>query len=461
MAEEIAPNQRNKPGYEGYLNDRVVTVASLLRDAGYRTFMAGKWHLGLTEDTSPHARGFDRSFAILTSASHFSDMRPTYSPDPDAKADYRQDGRMLSTLPETFEYSSQFLVDQMINYIDDVDSTEAPFFGYLAFSAPHWPLQAPDRSIEKFRGAYSEGYDVIFERRFAKQKSLGVIPADTLPAMRSPKGSPWADLSSEEQRAEERRMEVYAAMISEMDSHSGRLIEYLRDSGRLDNTVIIFVSDNGAEGHDLDDTWNPELYPAIRAVIDERHDHSVENMGRRDSYTMYGPNWARVSAPAFRMYKAFPTEGGTHTVAFAHYPKVFDSAAFVDEFITARDITPTILDLAGIDHPGSVYNGRAIEPMSGLSMVEALRNNEQVGDARVYVDELFGKILVRRGDWKLLKMAPPYGSGEWELYDLATDLSEQLNLVDSYPNIEKELIAEWDRYVTDNDVVLPSEVSGY
>ncbi len=292
MAEEIAPNQRNKPGYEGYLNDRVVTVASLLRDAGYRTFMAGKWHLGLTEDTSPHARGFDRSFAILTSASHFSDMRPTYSPDPDAKADYRQDGRMLSTLPETFEYSSQFIVDQMIDYINDLNSKEAPFFGYLAFSAPHWPLQAPDKSIEKFRGAYSEGYDVIFERRFAKQKNLGVIPADTLAAMRSPKGSPWADLNPEERRAEERRMEVYAAMISEMDSHSGRLIDYLRDSGRFDNTVIIFVSDNGAEGHNLDDTWNPELYPAIQAVIDERHDHSIENMGRPGSYTMYGPNWA-------------------------------------------------------------------------------------------------------------------------------------------------------------------------
>ncbi len=161
------------------------------------------------------------------------------------------------------------------------------------------------------------------------------------------------------------------------------------------------------------------------------------------------------------MYKAFPTEGGTHTVAFAHYPKIFDSAAFVDKFITARDITPTILDLAGVVHPGSVYKGRAIEPMSGVSMVGALRNNEQDGDARVYVDELFGKILVRRGDWKLLKMAPPYGSGEWELYDLTTDLSEHRNLVDSYPHIAKELVAEWDRYVMDNDVVLPSEVSGY
>ncbi|MEE4161154.1 MAG: arylsulfatase [Woeseiaceae bacterium] len=460
LAEELSPNQEGQPGYEGYLNDRVVTIASLLRDAGYRTFMTGKWHLGKDAEMSPAARGFDRSFAMLTNASHFSDMRPAYSPDPEAKAMYRDDGRMIDVLPRGFDYSSQFFVDRMIEYLDPVDGAASPFFGYLAFSAPHWPLQAPDAALEAFRGRYDEGYDVMLERRLAEQKRLGLIPADAVAAARSPKGRPWKELDEAGRAVEARAMEVYAAMIAEIDRHTGRLIDYLGNRGMLDNTVVIFLSDNGAEGHDLDDTWPADQFPEIRAVIDQRHDFSLENMGRPGSYTFYGPNWARVSAPAFRLFKAFPTEGGVRTAAFAWYPPRFRGGTLVDDLVLVRDIAPTILDLAGVRHPSREYRGREVQPMTGRSAVDLLAGGVQSA-VRLHVDEAIGKISVRRGAWKMVRMPPPHGTGSWELYDLDGDLAERRDLAASRPEIVAELEAAWNRYVDDNGVILPDWLSGY
>ena len=463
LAEELAPNQKGQPGYEGFLNDRVVTIASLLSDAGYYTYMTGKWHLGLDEETGPAARGFDRSFAMLTNASHFSDMRPAYSPDPTAKAKYRDDGVMLSELPKDFYYSSQFYVDKLIEYLDDDWDPEDPFFAYLAFSAPHWPLQAPDEVLEEFRGAYDEGYDVILERRLAAMKRLGVVPTSAAAAARAPKGRPWSGLSDEQQRVEARAMEVYAAMISEIDRHTGRLIDYLRDDGALENTVVIFLSDNGAEGHDYDDTWPKDAFPEIRKTIDEGFDFSYEQMGREGSYTFYGPDWARVSSPAFRLYKAFPTEGGVRNAAFASFPPRFAAGTISDDLVTVKDLAPTILELAGVDHPGRSYKGRGVEPMTGISAVSILDGeNPRAGRReRVYSDELIGKRGIRQGDWKLVHMPPPYGNGEWQLYNLADDLAESNDLANDMPEKAEELRELWERYASENGVILPDWLSGY
>lgn len=463
LKEELAPNQRDKPGHEGYLNDRVVTVASLLRDAGYKTYQTGKWHLGIEQHASPAARGFERSFAMLTNASHFSDMRPAYSPDPDAKAAYRDDSGMLSALPSNFEYSSQFFVDQMIEYLEQDKESDAPFFGYLAFSAPHWPLQAPDEAVDRFRGEYDEGYDVILDRRVAEQRRLGVIPKNANASARAPKGVPWMDLSAEQKKTEARAMEVYAAMVSEIDRHTGRMIDYLRQRRLLDNTVIIFMSDNGAEGHDYDDTWPKDAFPAIRKVLDENHDFSYQNMGKRDSYTFYGPNWARVSAPTMRLYKAFPTEGGVHTSAFVYSPDRFPNGTLVDDLIVVKDLAPTILELAKVSHPGSSYAGRNIEPMTGVSAASVLKGASLADgtSVRIHADELIGKRGIRQGDWKLVHMPPPYGNGTWQLYDLAADPAESNDLADEMPEKVAELASFWDQYADDNGVVLPDWVSGY
>lgn len=463
LKEELAPNQRGKPGFEGYLPDSVVTVSSLLQNSGYRTYLTGKWHLGVEASASPVARGFDRSFAMMINATHFADMRPAYHPDPDAKAEYREGDIVLDALPAEFEYSSQYYVDRLIDYLEADDGDE-PFFAFLAFSAPHWPLQAPAAALEQFRGKYDEGYDVVLERRLAAQKELGLLPESARASGRAPKGRPWDVLSEEEKRVEARGMEVYAAMVAELDRHTGRLIDYLRRSGQLDNTAIVFLSDNGAEGHDYDDTWPAEAFPAIRKAIDERHDFSYENMGRENSYTLYGPNWARVSAPAFRLYKAFPTEGGVRTAAFVHFPGRFGEGTISDALVLAKDIAPTILELADVPHPGTEYAGRTVEAMTGISALPAFEGTASSAGAaapRIHADELIGKRGIRRGEWKLVHMPEPYGNGDWQLYNLVNDPSESVDLAADMPDLVAELAATWEQYAEDNGVILPDWVSGY
>ena len=460
MAEELAPNQEGKPGYEGHLNERVVTVASLLRDAGYNTYLSGKWHLGKSEDTGPDDRGFERSFTLLSGgASHWPDMRPAYAPTPDAKAPYAEDGKLLDKLPERFKYSSQFYADQMIDYIAADKDSGKPFFGMLSFTAPHWPLQAPDEAIAKYRGRYDAGYDVLFAQRLQKQKELGLIPADAEGAARPPKGRAWDSLTSEQKQVEARAMEVYAAMIDQMDAHTGRVFDYLKKNGLYDNTVVVFISDNGAEGHDLDETWPAELFPQIRKVVDETHDFSYAQMGRPGSYTLYGPNWGRVSAPALSLHKGFATEGGTRTAGILRIPGVTRSGQVVRELVTVKDFTPTLLELAGVKHPGNSYQGRAVEPMSGMSILPILKG-EKVAE-RVHGGELFGKRFVRQGDWKLVHMPKPWGTGEWQLFNLRSDLAERHDLSAKQPEKVAELQQLWTQYAHDNNVILPDQVSGY
>ena len=460
MLEELSPNQKGQPGYEGHLNDRVVTIASLLRDAGYGTYMAGKWHLGSGAGLGPSDRGFDRSFVLQSGgASHFADMRPAYAPSPDIKASYSEDGENLSALPSSFKYSTQFYADKSIDYLRDHDGSE-PFFLYLAYTAPHWPLQAPDDAIARHRGQYDAGYDEIARERLERLKEMELIPADAVRGRRSPKEKPWDTLSDSEKATEVRAMEVYAAMIDEVDRHTGRVLDVLEETGALENTVVIFLSDNGPEGHDLDETWPREAFPDIRNTIDESHDFSYESMGRPGSYTLYGPNWANAGSPAFSLHKAFPYEGGTRVTAFVHYPRLIDSPRVSDDFVFVSDVMPTLLELAGVEHPGSVYAGRAVEPMSGESFVELL-NGGRASDARVTSLELIGKRAVRRGNWKLVHVPEPWGAGDWQLFDIQADLAELNDVSGDHPQVVADLIAVWEQYAQENGVILPDWVSGY
>jgi arylsulfatase A-like enzyme len=462
MAEELAPNQKGRPGYEGYLSDRVVTVATLLRDSGYRTFLSGKWHLGSEPQSSPGKRGFERSFVLNSgAASHFADMRPAYAPNPEAKADYMRDDVKLSELPPSFAYSSQYFADQLISYLDEYDKKQQPFFAMLSYTAPHWPLQAPDAALEKYADRYNAGYDQILERRLTKMKQLGLVPDDAPAVSRSPKGQSWVSLSAGQQRVEARAMEIYAAMIDEMDRHTGRVINHLRSLGEMDNTVVIFLSDNGAEGHDLDETWSAEMFPTIRAVIDASFDFSFERMGKPDSYLLYGPNWARVGSPTGRLHKAFPTEGGTRTAAFVHYPKAFGGQRISDQTLTIKDIAPTLLELAGVTPPEGRYRDWPIEPMTGVSFLELLEDPAFLMPERALGMELMGKRSLRLGDWKLVHMPPPHGTDDWQLFNLAEDPAESLDLARAEPDKFAELMQHWDIYAEENGVVIPDWVSGY
>ena len=463
MAEDMAENQSGQPGYEGYLNTDVVTVASLLKDSGYNTYLSGKWHLGMTAETAPSQRGFERTFTLLSGgASHFSDMLPAYHPDPKAVAPYRRNGEKLEKLPEGFEYSTQFYVDELINHIESDEREDKPFFAILGYTAPHWPLQAPDATIAKYKGRYDKGADHLRKARLERQKELGIIPPDAEENTLPPKGKDWIKLSALEKTTEIRAMEIYAAMIDEIDQHTGRLIQTLKSKGEFDNTMIIFLSDNGAEGHDMEETWPADKYPKIRANIDSKHDFSYENMGRPNSYVFYGPNWARAGAPSFRMHKGFPTEGGVRVPAFVHY-KGFEQGAISNRFFNVQDIVPTILDVANVEHPAPHYKGRTVHSMTGQSMVPILTDADALKQEahRIHAGEVLGKYFIRKGSWKMVHMPPPAGTGEWQLYNIEVDISEKNDLSSQNPDVKNDLIAEWENYVKANNLILPDWVSGY
>lgn len=439
MAELLTKEQRGKPGYEGYLNDLVATLPEVLRDNGYSTSMTGKWHLGRTEELSPAARGFDHSWVLVQGgASHFDDGRAIIGADP--KAIYLENGKQVE-VPEGF-YSSDFYADKAIEYIEAAG--DKPFFTYLAFTAPHWPLQAPDAYLKKYEGRYDEGYEAIRQQRLEKMKEMGLVghqlaanvPFDELPS--------WDELTEEQRRREARKMEVYAAMVDSMDDNIGRVMAHLDSIGELDNTVVLFISDNGADGN------SPEVLPRNEVWIAEEYDNSLENMGRKDSYIWYGPQWGQVSATPWPMWKAYPSQGGLLVPAILNVPGEQDGGRISHEFFHVMDVMPTFLEMAGIEPPSSPYKGRDIFEIQGVSMLQGLKG--KAPEDRVVGWELIGRAAVRKGDWKIRLLEPPYGPGQWQLFNLAKDPTETTDLAQENPEKLKAMIAEWENYVMKNGV---------
>lgn len=462
MAEELAPNQEGQPGYEGHINDRVVTLTELLKDAGYRTYITGKWHLGKDEASNPQARGFDHSFVLLPGgASHFSDMKPAYAPTPEAKAGYTDNGVLLDKLPDTFEYSSQYYAERLISDLKEGQGSEQPFFAMLSFTAPHWPLQAPDTVIEKYKGVYDAGYDVLFEHRLQAQQDLGIIPKDAEGSERLAKGQAWASLTPEQRKTEVRAMEIYAAMVDEMDRYTGKVVNYLKETGQYENTLIVFLSDNGPEGHDIDETWPADLFPKIRAVIDQTNDFSYEQMGRPGSYTFLGPNWGWAASPAFSMQKGFPTEGGTRSIGIIKLPNTDSAGQRIDSYTNVMDLAPTVLEIANLEAPQGLYKGKNVAPIQGVSLMPILQGEANHTNERIVGGELFGKYFVRKGDWKMVLMPAPHGTGVAQLFNLKTDLAERHDVAAEHPNVMAEMRDHWQAYVQQNHVILPNWVSGY
>ena len=456
MLEVAGPGFRGAPGYEGYLNDRVVALPELLRDAGYLTLMAGKWHLGNTIERSPWARGFERSFALLPGgASHYGTAGTGgFSPMPTL---YTEDDQFV-TVGEDF-YSSDFYADTLLRYFrarsEEPEEKPRPFFAYLPFQAPHWPLQAPDESVAAYHGRYDDGPDVLREARLAALRHLGLCPPDVAAHPVVADGAPeWADMTADERARSARSMEVYAAMVDRMDQNIGRVIDYLADTGELDNTVVIFLSDNGAEGAIVEAL--PLRGAQIGALIEKYCDNSLDNLGRPNSFTWYGPRWAQAATAPSRLHKAFTTEGGIRVVGFVTWPGFVRQRQIGTAFATVMDIAPTVLELAGVAHPGTIYRGREVERMRGRSLVAYLSgDSETVHDAATSTGwELFGRRAIRQGDWKALHLPAPYGPGAWQLYDLSADPGEIHDLAAAHPDKLAELLALWDRYVEETGVIL-------
>lgn len=440
MAEGLQPEQKGKPGYEGYLNFRVATIAEQLKNAGYRTYMSGKWHLGGGPDQTPAARGFQRSFTLVPGGASHTDLSQMFPGKYVAR--YLENDQ--ETQPPKDFYSSDLFTDRLLGYLQQDRNSPAPFFAYLSFSAPHWPLQAPEAYLNKYHGRYEQGYETIRQARLKRMQEQGLLPAglsantpmkDALPS--------WEQLTPEQRRHEARVMEIYAAMVDNLDANIGRVLQHLRQTGELDNTLIMFMSDNGAEG-----TTASAL--EIEEWVNATFDNSEANMGRKGSYLLLGPQWGQVGSTPFPYFKGFTARGGINVPAIVRYPKSVPAGTINHEVIHVMDVLPTALELAGVD-PLKEYAGRQVLPLQGRSMLAALAGQTQPERALGW--ELYNRRAIRKGNWSLLLQGPPYGSGQWALYDLAKDPTASRDVSAQYPEKLAELTAEWESYAKRNGVV--------
>jgi arylsulfatase len=450
MAELLQPNQLGKPGYEGYLNNRAVTLSELLRDAGYATMIAGKWHLGEGPEQDPSRKGFDRSFVLLEGGtSHFGDewmLYPNYTPV------YRQDGQRVH-LPPGF-YSSNFYTDQIIEWLK-AKRDDQPFFAYLAFTAPHDPLHVPEDRLSDYKGVYDDGYDALSERRMARMKALGIVPSHAVAAPRPAFIPGWTDLMPSEQERQARAMEIYAAMVGIIDDNVGRLVDALKMRREYENTLVIIFSDNGANGHTM------TAYPGVsEAWLNRNSDNRPENLGNRGSRISVGPGWALAGMTPFRMFKTFITEGGMRSPLIIRGTVGARAGTIGHAIADVRDIMPTVLELAEIVPPPR-YQGRDVLPVQGLSMVPFLQGHQEEVHPKdqVFGYELFGWHGVRQGPWKATWIGPPVGANKWQLFNLDLDPGETRDLAGDQPARLSKLKMLWKQYAAEVGLVLPEKPS--
>jgi arylsulfatase len=447
-AEALAPNQVGQPGYEGYLNDRVLSFAHPLKQAGYHTYMAGKWHLGEEPEHDPSTRGFEKSYVLLQGgASHFEDewmMCANYTPI------YRENGVRVH-LPKGF-YSSEFYTDKIIRYIDEQED-DAPFFAYLAYTAVHDPLHLPDEWLDRYEGAYDDGWDRLRVRRLERMKEMGLVPEGTALGPGLPMVPKWDDLDREQKRLQSRRMEIYAAMVENTDFHIGRLLDFLEESGRLDNTLVVFFSDNGANGAPM------HMYPGTDEDWVERNsDNRFENWGRRGSRIAPGAGWAQASVTPFRLFKGFIAEGGIRSPLIVGGPLVKQAGEVSRAVTHVMDMAPTFLEIAGATYPAS-FNGRELVPLRGRSLVPLFSGSSD--SLRKETDplgwELLGWRALRMGRWKITWIDSPFGESEWQLFDLSSDPGEARDLSAGNPGQLQLLLNEWNRYADEVGVIYPEK----
>lgn len=460
--------QRGMPGYEGYLNERVAALPEILKDNGYLTLLSGKWHLGLTPERSPKARGFERSFAHLPACSnHYAYEPQLEKPDQIPEfmtmsfiALHSEDGEYVKKLPEGW-YSSDGYGDKMLQYLKDRHESkdERPFFGYFPFTAPHWPLQAPKEYIEKYKGVYDDGPDALRLKRLQRLKDLGMVAQDVEPhPVVADEVKEWEELTPEEKAKSCRAMEVFAAMVEVIDVNVGKVVDYLEQTGELDNTFVCFMSDNGAEGAAY------EAYPIVQGSmighLKKYYNNALDNLGAGDSFIWYGPRWAQAATAPSRLYKAYTTEGGVRVPFVAQFPKGYQDSSragsITDVFATVMDLAPTILDMAGVKHPAPSFHGREVVPMRGASMAPfAASSSVERVHAEDFVNgwETCGRAAVRKGDWKIVYIPKPKGPERWQLYNLRADPGEVHDLADKQPERLQELLKLWDQYVLETGVI--------
>ncbi len=460
MYENIAPNQVGKPGYETYINNRVVTIAELLKDSGYHTLMSGKWHLsgeGFQNGTTPYDRGFEDVFTLLQSgANHFN-------------ADgYQAGGHPLFMRndkivprPDNGTFSNDLYTNIMLEQIKKYQGDGTPLFMYLAFQTAHSPFQAPQEFIKKYEGVYDVGYDKLREQRLEKQKELGIWPANMTLPKRLPVLPAWDGLTPEQKTYRSKVLQVHAAMIDNMDYNLGRVIQYLKDIGEYDNTLILFTSDNGTSSPvEMKDVALTGITKEEANAFSAKYNNSAANVGNPNSNVNYGAWGAGIVSSPFSYFKASQGEGGVRSPFVIKLPNASNQTQtdIVRAFVHVNDMTPTLLEYANVTNPGSEYNGREISPMMGKSIKSLLDGKvERIHPSdEPIAQEMFNNTAVFMGDWKAMKNIPPISDGKWHLFNIIADPGENTDLASQHPEILAKLVSDYDKFAEDVGVVVPS-----
>ena len=453
IIEAIPDYQATSPAYQGALDKNVATISERLRDQGYRTYMSGKWHLGQNPEQLPSKRGFDRAFSLGDTGADNWRQR-TYLPIYE-NANWYEDGQPTE-LPEDF-YSSKTLVDKTIEYIDsaiDQDATK-PFFTYLAFQAVHIPVQAPAEFRDKYLHTYATGWSVLREQRSRGLLDKGILQT-SVPSYAAPTTVPWDSLDAQAQAFESKGMAVYAGMVDAMDHHIGRLVAHIESQGRLDNTVFIFLSDNGAEGSLA--TRQQGDSPAAPAFIMNAwmrasgFNTDIETLGEIDSYHDIGPSWASAAVGPLAWYKFFASDGGMRVPLVIGgkvngQPVIANSGAVSQSLAWITDIAPTILQLAGaVDLPSDMV-GKSLIPVLQDERASVRLADEIIGY------ELGGNKALFQSDYKLVYNRFRGQEPQWQLFNIRADPGETQNLASAKPQLFVELKAAYAVWAEQNGVV--------
>jgi arylsulfatase A-like enzyme len=457
MNEWTAPNQNGVPGYEGHLNTQVTTLPHLLKESGYHTYMVGKWHMGKSPELIPAARGFERDFALLDGAGSYWDMTNFTAASP--KSTYTEDGKYLTELTGDF-YATKTYTDKLIGFIEDSRKDGKPFFAYVAHQAPHDPYHLPRDWRNRHVGEYDKGWDMVRQERLKKQIELGITPAGTQLAERMWFLPDPLVLAPAARAILGKKMELYAGMVENMDYHIGRLIDYLKEIGEYENTIFIVFGDNGAEGTDLFKmiAGTPGTLNFLFAAANWS-ETDPNAWGDPGTYVAYGPMWAQVSMTPFSQYKGWLGEGGVRNALIVSGPIVKRPAGSINHGqMHVADIMPTLLEVANTQYPKTLENGSELPPLIGKSWMPMLSGKSESPrtDQDYMAWEIFGNRALVQGGWKIRWQYKSLGTEDWELFNLAEDPGERKDLAKEQPEKLNALLKLWDKYVKENNVIIPS-----
>lgn len=438
----LHPHQAGFPAMTGKLPDDCVTIPEALAPAGYTGSMVGKWHLN--RQFPPTTRGFDEFYGMLGGFNTCWKEDPYYTRLPA--------GRPKRTYPPGGFYSTDVFGDYALDFLEQSQKAHKPWFLYLAFNAPHFPLHAPEADIARYEPVYAAGWDKVRERRLARQKDLGLVPKTldltprgNVPANQFNTKTGWADkdnpawdsLPADRRTDLARRMAVYAAMVDRLDKNVGRVVDHLKQNGQFETTLILFLSDNGACAE-----WDPWGFDGSSGPKNVLHaGDDLKTVGAPGSYVSYGSGWANACNTPWRLYKHYCHEGGINTPLIAHWPAGITAPAggFVRQPGHITDVMPTLLEVAGAAYPKE-RNGKAIQPAEGVSLVPLLKG-EKAAERSIFAEHE-GNRSVRTGDWKLVALK----GKPWELYDLAADPTEMTDLAGKDKARVGTMAAAWDAW---------------